>query len=241
MFIPDKTYCDALVEECSDVIKKDFNIDGYDISCYYHNNIDYNSMHYYQAYELDGLTFVKSSGFVWDRYLMTQKLYYLNENDLVNANDLSDGQIVNVTEIVEGETFIFIQLPNGRIIPKTKMSFDDDVCREVKRISKENRDLRVLVSGCMKNNLQPIFKYHNNNITLIAVRTTTGEYADLKNIDFNIMKSRFYEIDDDKSKVEYWFDYSKEKENIIGWILYFNDKMVKLNTKWYKIKQKKSS
>lgn len=236
MFIPDKTYCDALVEECSDVIKKDFNIDGYDISCYYHNNIDYSSMHYYQAYELDGLTFIKNSGFVWDRYLMTQKLYYLNENDLVNANDLSDGQIVNVTEIVEGETFIFIQLPNGRIIPKTKMSFDDDVCSEVKRISKENRDLRVLVSGCMKNNLQPIFKYHDNNITLIAVRTATGEYADLKNIDFNIMKSRFYEIDDDKSKVEYWFDYSKEKENIIGWILYFNDKMVKLNTKWYKIK-----
>jgi len=241
MFIPDKTYCDALVEECSDVIKQDFIIDGYNISCYFHNNIDHASMLYYQAFELDGLTFVKNSSFVWDRYLMTHKLYYLNENDLVNANDLSDGQIVNATEIVEGETFIFIKLPNGRIIPKTKMSFDDDVCSEVKRISKENRDLRILVSGCMKNNLQPIFKYHNNNITLIAVRTATGEYADLKNVDFNIMKSITYEIDDDQSDVQYWIEYSKQKENIIGWVLYFNDRMIKLNTRWFKIKQKKSS
>jgi len=241
MFIPDKTYCDALVEECSDVIKKDFNIDGYDISCYYHNNIDHASMLYYQAFELDGLTFVKNSGFIWDRYLMTHKLYYLNENDLVNANELSDGQIVNVTEIVEGETFIFIKLPNGRIIPKTRMGFDNDVCKNVRLICKHNRDIRVLVSGCMKNGYHPIFKYYNDNITLIAVRTTTGDYIDLKNVEFNIMKSRSYEINDDNSNIEYWVNYSKQKENFIGWILYFNDRMIKLKTRWCKIKQKISS
>lgn len=241
MFIPDKTYCDAIIKECKDIVKKDFIIDDFEISCYYHNNIDYNSMLYYKSFELDGLTFIKDNSFVWDRYLMTHKIYYLNENDLVNANDLLDGQIVNVTEIVDGETFIFVKLPNGKIVPKTKISFDNKVCREVTKIVKHNRDLRILVLGCMKNNLHPIFKYYNDNITLIAVRTQTGDYIDLKNVDFNIMKSRSYKINDEQSNLQYWIDYSKDKQNFIGWIIYFNDRMIKLKTNWHKIKQKNSS
>lgn len=178
------------------------NIDGYNISIFnyrlaipplFFNPIKDNT--HITAHELRGLTFVfNNDGSLFNYYLLMDKFFNLNQSSCSAYSVVKDKKIKEIAYKEDGSILSFIKLPNGKIVAKTKASFEAEQALKAQTIFEENNSINKLVSWCLNQNIVPIFeyvsptnrivlKYNKTDLVLTKLRNNlTGEYISIKDI-----------------------------------------------------------
>lgn len=194
------------------------------------------------AHELRGLTFVfNTNGSLYKYFLLMDKFFNLNQHECSTYSLLKDQPIKNITYKEDGSITSFIQLPNGKVVGRSKASFESYQASEACLIYSENKSISKLVDWCFNNDLIAIFEYVSpknrvvlqytkTELVLIKVRNnSTGEYFDIENIPASILEG--------VSIVEYFDNLTLEDliakcETDIGYegfvVTFQNNKMIKL-------------
>jgi RNA ligase len=177
-------------------------VDGYNISIFnyrlampvmFYNPIPGNAD--ITAHELRGLTFVwNHDGSLYNRYLLLDKFFNLNQYECSTYNLLKDQEIKEIAYKEDGSVASFIKLPNGKIVAKSKASFISEQAIEIGKIYEANPSVNKLVNYCFDNDIMPIFEYVSprNRIVLKYTKTelillklrinSTGQYLSISDL-----------------------------------------------------------
>jgi len=192
------------------------------------------------AYELRGLTFVfNEDGSLFKRYLLLKKFFNLNQVPETLYDVVKDYNVINVNNKEDGSLATFIKLPNGKIVGKSKIGFDNSQADGINRVYNDNEEIRNFVNDCLDNDIVPIFeyvapsnrivlRYMKEELILLKLRNNlTGEYIDISGV--NIKKAEFecYMLDD-------IIELAKTVENKEGWVVEMEGIVLKVKTEWYR-------
>jgi T4 RnlA family RNA ligase len=229
------------------------NVDGYSISIFNYRLAqwsDFNSplenKPEVKAFEMRGLTFVfNKDGSLYKRFVLLEKFFNLNQVPNSMYSVVKDYKIRYVNNKEDGSIASFIQLPNGKIIGRSKMGFDNDQANGVNKIYKTNKDVNSFVNWCLLQDIVPIFEYvapHNRivlrysseELILLRLRDNkTGKHIDIKEHLDKITSIKIAPFEDDDT-LDGLIEKSKTESEREGWIVQFdNDHMVKIKTDWY--------
>lgn len=218
-----------------------FTVDGYKVSIFNYRLCMWNDFVEHNGFELRGLTFVfNTDGTVYNRFLLLEKFFNLNENPTTLLDLVNHKKIKSIYMKEDGSVVSFIKLPNGKIIAKTKNSFESDQAKESNVIFQENAVINNFVKDCLDRNITPIFEfvspfnrvvvgYDKTKLILLRLRDNiTGQYLNIENDygieipnKFNFSLADLIQL---KSKIE----------NIEGWVIEFDDgQKIKIKTDWY--------
>jgi len=196
--------------------------------------------------ELRGLTFVfNKDGSLYKRFLLMNKFFNLNQVESTQFNLLKDLSFKNVYEKIDGSVISFIELPNKRILAKSKMMVDNFQALESYSIYEKNNEIKKIVKWCIKNDYIPIFeyispknrivvKYKTSELILLRIRNNkTGEYLDLSEYpDINNLNSA-KKITKYNNLIDI-VNICEKLEDTEGFIVQLeNDQIIKLKTLWY--------
>lgn len=200
-----------------------------------------------QAFELRGLCFTHNEDeSVHRRYILLHKFFNLNQCDDYQYTDVKSKKITQVMDKMDGSVIRFIELPNGKVVSKSKTFFGNDQTEMADQVYSQSKELQSFVKDTLDNNLCAIFEltspynrivlpYQKTQLTLLQLRDeTTGEYLDIYS--HPIVKK--YNIPlvalADSTSLDSLIEQKSTKENIEGWIITFNDgQKIKLKTEWY--------
>jgi RNA ligase len=146
-----------------------------------------------KGYEMRGLTFVfNEDGSLFNRYVLLEKFFNLNQVPDSLYSVVKNYKIKFVNNKEDGSIASFVKLPNGKVIGKSKMGFDNDQADGINRVYKTNKEVKSLVDWTLDNNIVPVFEYvaPNNRIVLrypseelILLRlrdNVTGKHIDIR-------------------------------------------------------------
>lgn len=103
--------------------------------------------------------------------------------------DIKDKKITRVQEKLDGSVISFVKLPNGKIVAKSKMSFDSEQAKMAQEIFDNSWELISMVETIMGDDKTAIFElispfnqivlpYNETELRLLQIRDNkTGEYA----------------------------------------------------------------
>lgn len=212
--------------------------------------------------ELRGLCFVNNNG-TWERNILMQKFFNLNETQDWMYEDVKDKKVDMVQVKEDGSVITFIRLPNGNVVAKSKMSFDSDQAIMAQKIYDNNEVIRNFVNFCLDANLVPIFElvspfnqivlvYDDTQLRLLQVRgNLTGKYLNSYKLYYSYFGSVFDEDNDEnKAKIvltqrlrskfyssptlEDLMEMQVTEQNVEGWVVTLEDgQMLKIKTAWY--------
>jgi T4 RnlA family RNA ligase len=228
-------------------------IDNFNISIFNYRLSQYNdfvnpvkSNKRLKAFELRGLTFIfNKDGSLYKRYLLLDKFFNLEQTPCSMYSVVKDYKIKNIYNKEDGSIASFIRLPNGKVLGKSKTSFQSDQAIEIQKIYDKDPNIKQFVDFCMDKDIDPIFEfvspqnrivvpYANTELILLRMRDNkSGEYLDINNY-----TDKLDGISVAVSETGKTLDELIELRNVIdnkeGWIIQFeNGKMVKLKTQWY--------
>jgi len=236
-------------KECLDIVSSNncfyetkINIDGYDISIFNYRLAQFNDFKKFNAFELRGLTFVFDKFGNSRRFLLLEKFFNLNQCDLTLYDNVKNLEIESVLSKEDGSLATFIKLPNGRVIGKTKVGFDNDQSIRINNIYDNDEVLRGFVNNLLNMDLQPIFeyvspenrivlKYPEEKLILLKIRCNkTGLYKNLSDFNLNgINVAKNFKLGLDEM-----IELSKSVEDIEGWVVNFKGGLtIKIKTLWY--------
>ena len=241
-------------DECQEIVKNseafyciNTNVQGFEVEVYNYRLASLDVFKEYNAFELRGLCFVKQPTGTWERNILLNKFFNLNENQDWELNNLKNYKITRVQEKLDGSVIGVVKLPNGNIVAKSKMSFDNEQAKMAQDIYDKSENLRNFINDCFENDIVPIFElispfnqvvinYSTTELRLLQMRyKETGEYVG------NILMNSYikeYNIKCSKDEKLYNFDELLEiqetEQNIEGFVVTLeNGKMFKIKTKWY--------
>jgi T4 RnlA family RNA ligase len=222
-----------------------FYIDGFKISLFNYRITTYDDFRKgNQAEEMRGITFVfNKDGSLYKRYLMLPKIFNINQIEETEYDTVKSYEIESILAKEDGTLINFIQLPNGRILPRTKMSFENDQTNMALSIYDADEELQRLVKWSLENDICLFFEYvsfdnkivlHYNKSKLIFINARhniTGEFIDINTIETSIEKaidySKVYTLDE-------LVHFCAVEENVEGFIIRCtNGFSWKMKTKWY--------
>ena len=197
-----------------------------------------------KGYELRGLTFVfNKDGSLFKRYLLLNKFFNLNQTEDTLYDVVKDYKIKTVANKEDGSLGTFIKLPDGSVVGKTKMGFNNDQANAINKIFNNDEKLRNFVNEMLDNDVIPAFefvspfnrivlRYSTDELILTQLRDNkTGEYLDLRDFNFEDINVVEYENYDNLDDL---VDVSHQLEDKEGWVIVFeNGEMLKVKTKWY--------
>lgn len=241
-------------EECKEIVKNseafycvNTNVQGFEVEVYNYRLSSLDNFKEHNAFELRGLCFVKHPAGTWERNILLNKFFNINENQDWEINNLKNYKIIRVQEKLDGSVIGFVKLPNGNIVAKSKMSFDNEQAKMAQEIYDKSENLRNFINDCFEDGITPIFElispfnqvvinYSTTELRLLQMRyEKTGEY-----IGNSLMNSyiKEYNIKGSKNEKLYTFDELLEiqetEQNIEGFVVTLeNGKMFKIKTKWY--------
>lgn len=200
-----------------------------------------------KANEMRGITFVfNKDGSLYKRFVLLEKFFNLNQVPDSMYSIVKDYKIKYVNNKEDGSIASFIQLPNGKILGKSKMGFDNEQADGINRVYKSNPDVKQFVDWCIKSDIIPIFEYvapHNRivlrygteELILLRLRDNkTGRHIDIKEHLDKIGSIKIAPFEDDKT-LDDLIELSKTEADKEGWIVQFdNDHFVKIKTDWYR-------
>jgi len=147
------------------------------------------------AHEMRGITFVwNKDGSLFSHFLLMDKFFNLNQSTCSAYNLVKDKKIKEIAYKEDGSILSFIKLPNGKIVAKTKASFDADQAVRAQSIFDTNQSINKLVTYCLNNDIVPIFeyvsptnrvvlKYNKTDLVLTKLRNNlTGKYLSVNDI-----------------------------------------------------------
>jgi T4 RnlA family RNA ligase len=199
-----------------------------------------------KAFEMRGLTFVfNKDGSLYKRFVLLEKFFNLNQVENSMYSVVKNYKIRYVNNKEDGSIASFIQLPNGKIVGRSKMGFDNDQANGINKIYKTNKDVNSFVTWCLSQDIVPIFEYvapHNRivlrysqeELILLRLRDNkTGKHIDIKDHLDKIASIKIAPFEDDHT-LDDLIEKSKNEAEREGWIVQFdNDHMVKIKTDWY--------
>ena len=145
------------------------------------------------GFEMRGLTFVfNKDGSLYRRYVLLEKFFNLNQVPDSMYSVVKNYKIRFVNNKEDGSIATFIKLPNGKVVGKSKMGFDNDQANGINKIYKTNADVKSFVDWCLDSDIVAIFEYvapHNRivlryseeELILLRLRDNkTGRHIDIK-------------------------------------------------------------
>lgn len=225
-------------------------IDGYKIVTFNYRLAQYNDFinppgGVKNAFEMRGLTYVfNTDGTLYERYLLLDKFFNLNQVPSTLYHEVKDLKINNIYSKEDGSVITFIKLPNGKVIAKTKMSFEADQAKGANLVYSENNKLKDFINWSLENNITAIFeyvapdnrivlKYYERDLILLRLRDNkTGEYLNLDDFKEKLEGIKL------ASKYEFTLneliELAKSESDVEGWVVQFEGgKMIKIKTEWY--------
>ena len=223
-----------------------FQIDDFNISIFNYRLTQYSDFKNNSAFNVRGLTYVfNSDGSLFKRYLLLHKFFNLNQVEETQYSLIKDYQIKSISNKEDGSVASFIRLPNGRVIAKSKMSFQSDQAVGMTRLYNSNKELRDFVNWSLDNDIIAIFeyvspqnrivlKYSDEELILLRLRDNkTGEYLDLSNYSDKIGSIRV--APSGVATLDELIELAHSVEDKEGWIVQFeNDLFIKIKTSWYR-------
>ena len=217
-----------------------FNIDGYNASIFNYRLSSYNDFVNYNAFELRGITFVFNlDGSLYKRFLLMEKFFNVNENESSLFDTIKNKKVKSVYLKEDGSIISFVELPNGKIVAKSKMSFESEQAIMAQNLFETNLNINEFVKDCLSKDLTPIFeyvgpmnrvvvKYDNSDLVLLRLRDNkTGNYLSIDGYDLSRPMSFKFSLND-------LISLKTSLEGIEGWIVEFVDgQKVKIKTDWY--------
>ena len=199
-----------------------------------------------QAFEMRGLTFVfNTDGSLYKRYILLHKFFNLNQTSDSLFSDLKDLPIKTIQNKEDGSVASFIKLPNGKVVGKTKMGFDNLQSEVINRIYKTNKELKKFVDWSLDNDIVAVFeyvspsnrivlRYSKEELILLKLRCNkTGKYLNL--VDFTMQTSNIKVADFvNPVSLQELVDMTKNEIDKEGYIVQFEGgHFVKIKTAWY--------
>jgi T4 RnlA family RNA ligase len=232
--------CLSIVNSSKSFVKKNKNIDGYDIVSFdYKDGTKYQEFLTFDAFELRGLTFIENKPFP-----MLHKFFNLGE---IHPDDIHSFQSKTIKSIQikdDGSLIGFILLPNNKVIPKTKTGFSNpytDIAS--KWLSSNNNEDKI--RQLLQNDIHPLFEcvsphhkivlpYDFEGLKFIQARTSSGKYFSVEtlsqiaqDLDFIFEKPLNYTLSE-------LLSLQKSLSDVEGFIVRFSDDtFVKIKTNWY--------
>jgi T4 RnlA family RNA ligase len=199
-----------------------------------------------KAFEMRGLTFVfNKDGSLYKRFVLLEKFFNLNQTPDSMYSVVKNYKIRYINNKEDGSIASFVKLPNGKVVGKSKIGFDNDQSNGINKIYKENTFVKSFVDWCLNNDIVPIFEYvapHNRivlryseeELILLRLRDlNTGKHIDIKDHLDKIGSIKIAPFEDDDT-LDDLIEKSKTEAEREGWIVQFdNGHMVKIKTDWY--------
>lgn len=255
------TYEDC-VEMCSreesPFYESKFVIDGYPISVFNYRLAQYRDFVTplenrpdVKAYEMRGLTFVfNTDGTLYKRFLLLEKFFNLNQVPESAYSIVKNYKIKFVNNKEDGSIASYIQLPNGKILGKSKMGFDNDQANGINRVYRTRTDVKEFVDWCIDNNITAIFEYVSpanrivlryleEDLILLRMRdNSTGKHLNIKDHLDKISTIRIAPFEDDSKDLDSLIEVNATQVDKEGVIVqtedeYGKDFFFKIKTPWY--------
>ena len=204
-----------------------------------------------KGYEMRGLTFVfNEDGSLFNRYVLLEKFFNLNQVPDSLYSVVKNYKIKFVNNKEDGSIASFVKLPNGKVIGKSKMGFDNDQADGINRVYKTNKEIKSLVDWALDNNIVPVFEYvaPNNRIVLrypseelILLRlrdNVTGKHIDIRDHLDKVGSIRVAPFEDEIKDLDHLIELNATQVDKEGSIVTCEDEMgrdffFKLKTPWY--------
>lgn len=231
------------------------HVDGYKVSVFNYRLAAYQDFinpvpgKAIDAKEMRGLCFIFNlDGSLFKRFLMLKKFWNVNQVPETQFNVIKDMKVKSVYNKEDGSLISFYELPNGKILPKTKAGLDNEQVDEVKILYANSENLQNFVAWCFKKNYIPMFEfvsfknkivlnYEKTDLILLKLRDNkTGKYIDIKTLD-NIEGISVAPFDT-ASSLDELMTRAETEENKEGWVVELIDDegdvyLVKQKTVWY--------
>jgi T4 RnlA family RNA ligase len=197
------------------------------------------------ALEIRGICFVFNiDNTLFKRYLLMHKFFNINQTEDTLYDVVKNYKVKNVFNKEDGSLATFIKLPNGKVVGKTKMGFDNDQAIAINEIYSTNSDIKRVVDYLLDNNLIPMFEYvapdnkivlnyFDRKLILIKVRNNnTGNYVELSNLEVSldgvdVVVKESYILDE-------LVNLTKTLEDKEGWVVEFDNGLhIKIKTDFY--------
>jgi T4 RnlA family RNA ligase len=233
-------------------------VDGFNVSVFNYRLAQYKDFAYpipekpeLKGYEMRGLTFVfNEDGSLFNRYVLLEKFFNLNQVPESLYSVVKNYKIKFINNKEDGSIASFIKLPNGKIIGKSKMGFDNDQADGINRIYKTNKEVKSLVDWALNNNIVSIFEYvaPNNRIVLrypseelILLRlrdNVTGKHIDIRDHLDKVGTIRVAPFEDEIKDLDHLIELNATQVDKEGSIVTCEDEngrdfFFKLKTPWY--------
>lgn len=193
-----------------------------------------------------GLTFVfNQDGSLFKRFLLLEKFFNLNQVPESMYSIVKDYKIKWINNKEDGSIASYIKLPNGKVLGKSKMGFDNEQANGINRIYKSRTDVKTFVDWCLQNDITAIFeyvspanrivlRYLDEDLILLRMRdNTTGKpYLD------KIGTIRIAPFEDDYKDLDQLIEVNATQVDKEGVIVQAEDKygkdfFFKIKTPWY--------
>lgn len=204
-----------------------------------------------KGYEMRGLTFVfNEDGSLFNRYVLLEKFFNLNQVPESLYSVVKNYKIKFINNKEDGSIASFVKLPNGKIVGKSKMGFDNDQANGINRIYKTNKEVKSFVDWSLNNDIVPIFEYvapHNRivlrypgeELILLRLRdNTTGKHVDIRDHLDKVGSIRIAPFEDEVQDLDGLIDLTAIQVDKEGSIVtceddHGRDFFFKLKTPWY--------
>jgi T4 RnlA family RNA ligase len=187
---------------------------------------------------------------LYKRFLLLEKFFNLNQVPESMYSIVKNYKIKFVNAKEDGSIASFIQLPNGSVYGKSKMSFDSDQAIGITNIYNTNLEVKKLVNWCMDNNIVPIMEYvapHNRivlkytqeELILLRLRDNiTGKHIDIKEHLDKIGSIKISPFKEDYDSLDGLIELTATEIDREGYVVQAEDEngrdfFFKLKTPWY--------
>jgi T4 RnlA family RNA ligase len=247
------SYSDALeLSSRTDVFYESKTVvDGYSVSTFnyrlaqfsdFENPIEGSELN---GYEMRGITYVfNTDGSLFNRHILLDKFFNLNQVASSVYSVVKDFKIKSIYNKEDGSVASFVKLPNGKVLGKSKMSFESDQAVGINRVYNTNEDVKNFVDWTLDNGIDATFEYVSpmnrivlrylqEELILLRMRDNkTGEYLDLNDYLDKIGSIKVAPFE--TGTLDELIERSKTEIDKEGWIVLFeNGVMIKLKTEWY--------
>ena len=226
-------------------------IDEYNISIFNYRLAQYKDFTKKFAKEMRGLTFIfNKDGSIYNRYILLEKFFNINQVPESMYSVVKNYKIKFVNNKEDGSIASFIKLPNGKVLGKSKMGFDNSQAIGINRIYRNNNNVKSFVNWCLNNNISPIFeyvsptnrivlRYNDDELILLRLRNNiTGKHIDIRDHLDKIGSIRIAPFEDDFKDLDDLLELMVKKVDKEGSVItavdeFGNDFFFKAKTPWY--------
>lgn len=226
-------------------------VDGFSISLFNYRLAQWKDFNSPGTKEMRGLVFVFNlDGTLFKRYVLLEKFFNLNQVPDTMYSVVKNYKIKFISNKEDGSIASFIKLPNGKVIGRSKMGFDNDQSNGINKVYKTNKDIKSFVDWCLFNDIIPIFEYVSSSnrivlrysqeeLILLRLRDNkTGKHIDIREHLDKIGSIRIAPFEDEIKDLDNLIELTATRVDKEGSIVTCLDELgrdffFKIKTPWY--------